>query len=76
MGRGRICIGGVYPRLKICMIKKSDLISKAMRPKLILVIIVGILLSAALLFIDDSSGGLNPEDRDTESNPPRVTASS
>ena len=47
-----------------------------MRLKLILVIIFGILLSAALFFMDESYGGLNPEAQNTESNPTIVNAPS
>jgi len=47
-----------------------------MRPKLILVTIVVIILSTALFFMHESSGGLNPEAQDTKSNPTSINASS
>ena len=47
-----------------------------MKPKLIFVSIFGILLTTAVFFMEESSGGLNPEVQDTESNPTRVKASS
>ena len=34
-----------------------------MRPKLVVVAILGLILSIALIFLEEPSGGLNPEDK-------------
>ena len=47
-----------------------------MRPKLVVVAILGLFLSIALIFLEDTSGGLNPEDKKMFSSVPGTTDSS
>lgn len=47
-----------------------------MRPKLVVVAIIGLILSIALIFLEDASGGLNPEDQKRFSRVPGTAASS
>ncbi|MBT8367075.1 MAG: lysophospholipase [Deltaproteobacteria bacterium] len=47
-----------------------------MRPKLVVVAIFGLVLSIALIFIEDTSGGLNPEDKKRFSSGPDTATSS
>ena len=47
-----------------------------MRPKLVVVAILGLFLSIALIFLEDTSGGLNPEDRKRFSSVPGTADSS
>ncbi|MBW2430357.1 MAG: alpha/beta hydrolase [Deltaproteobacteria bacterium] len=47
-----------------------------MRPKLVVVAILGLVLSIALIFIEDTSGGLNPEHNKRFSSGPDVATSS
>ena len=45
-----------------------------MRPKLVVVAILGLILSIALIFLEDTSGGLNPEDEKKLPGMPDTTA--
>jgi len=47
-----------------------------MRPKLVVVAILGLFLSIALIFLEDTSGGLNPEDKKRFSSEPGTADSS
>jgi esterase/lipase len=47
-----------------------------MKPKLVVVAILGFIISIVLIFLEDSSGGLNREEQKRDSNATSVTASS
>ena len=62
--------------MTIQRLNKSVLKANAMRPKLAVVFILGFILTISSVFREDTSGGLNPEDKKKFSSAPGVTASS
>ena len=57
-------------------LNKSVLKANAMRPKLAVVALLGLILTISLIFREDTSGGLSPEDKIKISSVPGITASS
>jgi len=47
-----------------------------MRPRLVAVAIAGFIIAMALIFLEASSGGLNPQEQDSESSPTGINAPS
>jgi esterase/lipase len=61
--------------LKIRRLNKNVLKANAMRPKLAVVALLGLVLSISLIFREDTSGGLNPEGKKRVSSAPGFAAS-